>query len=47
MAVPKKRKSKSKSNSRKHIWKRQLVKEAAKAVSLAKAILGGRSRVVR
>lgn len=39
MAVPKKRKSKSKTNSRKHVWKRQASKEAAKAISLAKSIL--------
>lgn len=39
MAVPKKRTSKSKRNSRKAIWKNKVLKEAQKALSLAKSIL--------
>nr|NP_050927.1 ribosomal protein L32 [Nephroselmis olivacea]Q9TKU9.1 RecName: Full=Large ribosomal subunit protein bL32c; AltName: Full=50S ribosomal protein L32, chloroplastic [Nephroselmis olivacea]AAD54898.1 ribosomal protein L32 [Nephroselmis olivacea] len=41
MAVPKKRKSKSRANSQNHVWKREIVKQARRAVSLAKALLGG------
>jgi len=40
MAVPKKRTSKSKTKSRKAVWKRQAFYEATKAVSLAKSSLG-------
>ena len=42
MAVPKKRTSKSKTRSRKAVWKRQAVYEATKAVSLAKSSLGAK-----
>jgi len=41
MAVPKKRTSKSKKNSRKACWKRKANKEAKKALSLAKSVLRG------
>jgi large subunit ribosomal protein L32 len=41
MAVPKKRTSKSKKNSRKASWKRKANKEAQKALSLAKSVLRG------
>lgn len=37
MAVPKKRTSKSKTRSRKAVWKRQAFHESLKAVSLAKS----------
>lgn len=40
MAVPKKRTSKSKTRSRKAVWKRQARREAIKAVSLANSSLG-------
>jgi large subunit ribosomal protein L32 len=43
MAVPKKRKSKAKKNSRKAIWKNKAVKEAQKALSLAKSVLKGKT----
>lgn len=43
MAVPKKRTSKSKKNSRKASWKRKGNKEAQKALSLAKSVLRGQS----
>jgi large subunit ribosomal protein L32 len=39
MAVPKKRTSKSKKNSRKSNWKRKTVKTTAEALSLAKSII--------
>ncbi len=39
MAVPKKRTSKSKRNSRKATWKNKVFKKAQKALSLAKSIL--------
>nr|YP_010448191.1 ribosomal protein L32 [Symbiochloris sp. SG-2018]UTQ75672.1 ribosomal protein L32 [Symbiochloris sp. SG-2018] len=39
MAVPKKRTSKSKKNTRKTIWKEKAKKEALKALSLAKYII--------
>lgn len=42
MAVPKKRTSKSKKNSRKANWKRKGYKAAQKSFSLAKSILRGR-----
>ena len=41
MAVPKKRTSKSKKNSRKTTWKQKPAKEALKALSLAKSVLSG------
>ena len=41
MAVPKKRTSKSKKNSRKTTWQQKPAKEALKALSLAKSILSG------
>lgn len=43
MAVPKKRTSKSKRNSRKANWKRKGHKAAQKSLSLAKSILRGQS----
>lgn len=43
MAVPKKRTSKSKKNSRKSIWKKKADKEAQKALSLAKSVLRGQT----
>lgn len=43
MAVPKKRTSKSKTRSRKAVWKRKVFYEARKAVSLAKSSLTSRS----
>ena len=39
MAVPKKRTSKSKTRSRKAVWKRQAFRESLKALSLAKSSL--------
>ena len=39
MAVPKKRMSKSKTNKRKFIWKKQAKKQAKQAISKAKSIL--------
>lgn len=42
MAVPKKRTSKSKKNSRKVTWQQKPQKEALKALSLAKSILSGK-----
>ena len=42
MAVPKKRKSKSKKNSRKANWKRKSFKAAQKSLSLAKSMLRGK-----
>nr|QUE29909.1 ribosomal protein L32 [Erythrocladia irregularis] len=44
MAVPKKRTSKSKKNSRKAQWKRQANLQAIKAFSLAKSVLTGKSK---
>ena len=44
MAVPKKRTSKSKKNSRKSTWQQKPAKEALKALSLAKSILTGKSK---
>ncbi len=43
MAVPKKRTSKSKTRSRKAVWKRQAFHEAIKAISLAKSSLPAKS----
>jgi len=43
MAVPKKKTSKSKRNSRKAVWKRKAAVEAQKALSLGKSVLSGRS----
>lgn len=43
MAVPKKRTSKSKKNSRKANWKRKGYKTAQKALSLAKSMLQGKT----
>jgi large subunit ribosomal protein L32 len=42
MAVPKKRTSKSKKNSRKANWKRKGYKVAQKSLSLAKSMLSGK-----
>ncbi len=43
MAVPKKRTSKAKRNSRKANWKRKAVKPAQRSLSLAKSILRGKT----
>lgn len=43
MAVPKKRTSKAKKNSRKSNWKRKSFKAAKVALSLAKSMLKGKS----
>jgi large subunit ribosomal protein L32 len=43
MAVPKKRTSKAKKNSRKANWKRKAAKSAEKSLSLAKSILRGKT----
>jgi ribosomal protein L32 len=42
MAVPKKRTSKSRTNARKAVWKRQAKKASEKSLSLAKSILKGK-----
>ena len=42
MAVPKKRTSKAKKNSRKANWKRKAAKSAQKSLSLAKSVLQGK-----
>lgn len=42
MAVPKKRTSKSKKNTRKANWKRKAYKAAQKSLSLAKSMLRGK-----
>ncbi|CAM9106223.1 unnamed protein product [Chrysoparadoxa australica] len=39
MAVPKKRTSRTRKNTRKAVWKRKANKQAEKALSLAKSIL--------
>nr|QUE28756.1 ribosomal protein L32 [Porphyropsis coccinea] len=44
MAVPKKRTSKTKKNSRKAQWKKQAASKAEKAFSLAKSVLTGKSK---
>jgi large subunit ribosomal protein L32 len=46
MAVPKKKKSKSKRDMRKANWKRKAAVQAQKAYSLGKSILTGRSTFV-
>ncbi len=43
MAVPKKKTSKSKRDSRKAVWKHKAAVEAEKALSLGKSVLSGRS----
>ncbi len=43
MAVPKKRTSKSKKNSRKANWKRKAYKAAQRSLSLAKSMLQGKT----
>ncbi|HEY9769064.1 MAG TPA: 50S ribosomal protein L32 [Coleofasciculaceae cyanobacterium] len=43
MAVPKKKTSKSKRDSRKATWKHKASVEAQKALSLGKSVLSGRS----
>lgn len=43
MAVPKKRTSKSKKNSRKACWKKKVDKVAQKALSLSKSFLKGKT----
>jgi len=42
MAVPKKRTSKSRTNTRKAVWKRQAKTASQKSLSLAKSILKGK-----
>jgi large subunit ribosomal protein L32 len=42
MAVPKKRVSKSRNNSRKAVWKRKAKKASQKSLSLAKSVLKGK-----
>jgi large subunit ribosomal protein L32 len=44
MAVPKKKKSKSKRNMRKSYWKKTAALQAQKALSLGKSVLTGRSK---
>ncbi|MDA0265370.1 MAG: 50S ribosomal protein L32 [Cyanobacteria bacterium] len=44
MAVPKKKKSKSKRNMRKSYWKKIAALQAQKALSLGKSVLTGRSK---
>ncbi|BDA70970.1 50S ribosomal protein L32 [Rivularia sp. IAM M-261] len=46
MAVPKKKTSKSKRDSRRATWRRKASVEAQKAISLGKSILSGRSTFV-
>jgi large subunit ribosomal protein L32 len=43
MAVPKKKTSKSKRDSRRATWRRKAALEAQKALSLGKSVLSGRS----
>jgi len=43
MAVPKKRRSKSKKNTRKANWKRKSYQTAQKSLSLAKSMLQGKT----
>jgi large subunit ribosomal protein L32 len=43
MAVPKKKTSKSKRDSRRATWRRKAALEAQKALSLGKSVLTGRS----
>lgn len=44
MAVPKKKTSKSKRDSRRATWRRKAAVEAEKALSLGKSVLSGRSK---
>ena len=44
MAVPKKKTSKSKRDSRRATWRRKASVEAEKALSLGKSVLSGRSK---
>lgn len=44
MAVPKKRKSKTKTRQTKAVWKNKAVKVAEKSLSLAKSVLTGNSK---
>jgi large subunit ribosomal protein L32 len=46
MAVPKKKTSKSRRDSRRATWRKQAERQAAKALSLGKSILTGRSTFV-
>ena len=46
MAVPKKRTSKQKKNSRKTTWMKKPEKEALKALSLAKSVLTGNGKKI-
>ena len=46
MAVPKKKTSKSKRDSRRATWRRKAQLQAEKALSLGKSILTGRSKFV-
>ncbi|BAZ10473.1 50S ribosomal protein L32 [Calothrix sp. NIES-4071] len=46
MAVPKKKTSKSKRDSRRATWRRKAEVQAQKAISLGKSILSGRSTFV-
>lgn len=41
MAVPKKKMSKSRRNSRRSYWKKKVVKNVVKAISLGKSIING------
>lgn len=43
MAVPKKKRSKARKRTHKSLWKRKAAGEAAKALSLGKSVLTGRS----
>ena len=44
MAVPKKKKSKSKRNQRHAVWKAKASKAASKALSLGKSVLTGKAQ---
>ena len=44
MAVPKKKTSKSKRDSRRSHWKRQAEYQAQKALSMGKSVLSGRAK---
>ena len=44
MAVPKKKKSKSKRNQRHAVWKAKAVAAANKAISLGKSVLTGKAQ---
>lgn len=46
MAVPKKKTSKSKRDSRRATWRHKAALQAQKALSLGKSILSGRSKFV-